>query len=157
MKKFLPALLGVVIFLGISSCSKDEDTAKRSEVILGKNWTITAMTINPAINFLGIPISDFYSFMSDCEKDNFLTYFSSGSVIQDEGLTKCETTDPQQTNGSYWWSADEKVLTQVFEGDTLSLTIESFSDKKVVGKYVMVEDMGEGEKTYTYMVTMEVK
>lgn len=157
MKRVLITLSAVLLIAGFNGCSKDDDGAKLSETLTGKNWKLTAMTINPAINFLGIMISDVYSMMDPCDQDDLIIFNANGVMISDEGPTTCNTGDPQQTTGSWTLSGDEKFLTVISEGDTLTMEVVSFSASKLVGKSTEVADYGTGPQTYTMMSTFQAQ
>ena len=156
MKKVLITLSAALLIAGFNGCSKDDDS-KLSEVITGKNWKLTAMTINPGFNFLGVMITDVYAMMEPCTQDDLITFNANGTLVTDEGPTLCNTGDPQQTPGTWTLSGDEKFLTVISEGDTLTMEIVSFSSSKMVGKYSELADYGTGPQTYTMTSTFQAQ
>jgi hypothetical protein len=154
MKKLMIAIAAIALTMSLSNCSKDDDAAgKLSEIITGKNWKVTAMTVNPAL----FGVSDWYAAMEECEKDNFMTFYSDGTTITDEGATICDTGDPQQVTDHWTLSADEKTLTLISSEDTTAFTVKSFSASKISTTYSEAVDLGTGPITYTFNTTFEVK
>ena len=45
-----------------------------------------------------------------CVNDNFYDFKSDGTVISDEGPTKCNESDPQQVQGDWSFNDDETVI-----------------------------------------------
>ncbi|MFT5480971.1 MAG: hypothetical protein ACI9NN_001939, partial [Bacteroidia bacterium] len=43
----------------------------------------------------GIQITDIYSQLNDCSKDDLNKYETDKTGVYDEGTTKCDPTDPQ--------------------------------------------------------------
>ena len=145
--KTLNLYLMVFLFgLSVLSCKKDS-TATAKENLIGK-WMMTAMTISPAWN----GVTDMYSTSDACGKDDLSIFNADGTLTNDEGLVKCNATDPQTSSGGTWaLSADEKTLTITSPGQTPQvITIVTLSSTSFVGKMTMV-DSGI---TYTYTVTL---
>ncbi len=148
MKKilFLLCLGSSVVF---TSCKKDDDPTKK-EMLVGKNWVMTALTIDPALPVIG---SNIYNQISACTKDDITKFASDGKATFDEGATKCNVSDPQTTTGSWVLNTTETILSITEDGSTTSITLKSISSSKVVGTYQVVE----GGVTYSYEVTFEAK
>lgn len=148
MKKLL-----FVLCLGSSfvftSCKKDSDPTKK-EMLVGKNWVMTALTIDPALPVYG---SNMYNQMEACAKDDITKFASDGKATFDEGATKCNVSDPQTTTGSWALNTTETILSVTEGATTTSITLKSLSSSKVVGTYQEVN----GGVTYTFEVTFEAK
>jgi hypothetical protein len=147
--KTLNLYLIVVLFgLSIFSCTKDEKTAK--ENLIGK-WMMTAMTISPAQN----GVTDQFGSMDACGKDDLTIFNADGTITNDEGVIKCNASDPQTANGGTWvLSADGKTLTITSPGQApFVVTIVTLSSTSFVGTQTMV-DSGV---TYTYTITLVKK
>ena len=110
---------------------------------------MTALTINPAVNSM----TDFYAFLPACTKDDLTKFNSDGTVNFDEGATKCDSGDPQTTYGTWSFNSDQTVLSVTSEGLTEAYTISELTETVLKFSYTMVDDLGEGEKTYTLAVT----
>jgi hypothetical protein len=134
MKPFLILLtIGVLAFL-ISSC-KDEEEVKnnvkntapktKTQLLTEGHWMIVEGTISPDI-IIDIPaiglidtISDYFELLAslgqgqDCYKDNQLWFLKDSTVVNDEGPTKCNGTDPQQTPGGTWMFVENETKLEV--------------------------------------------
>lgn len=124
MKK-LTLMIAALAFLTVSSCNKDEDdagtttpTKSKTELITAKAWKMTALTVSPGITPVpgGPTITDVYSLMDPCEKDDTEKYNTGGSGVSDEGATKCDPADPQTENFTWAFANNETKL--VLDGDT---------------------------------------
>jgi hypothetical protein len=129
-----------------TSCKKDED---RTALLVGKNWKLSALTVDPAIDFFGVQISDLYAQFETCDKDDILTFEAGGTLTFDEGASKCDSSEPQTIAGTWAFNTDETILTV----DGIDWKIKSISGSKLVVSYE--EDLlGTGVKntitgTYT--------
>ena len=148
MKKLNLYLMVVWFGLFIFSCKKDEKTAK--ENLIGK-WMVTAMTVSPAQN----GVTNMFGSMDACGKDDLTIFNADGTITNDEGLVKCNASDPQTSSGGTWaLSADGKTLTITSPGQTpQAITIVTLSSTSFVGKMTMVES----GVTYTMTVTLVKK
>jgi len=136
------------------SCKKDDDSPQtKTEIISGKNFIMTAWAINPGIDFNGTTITDLYSFLDDCEKDDITIFNNDGAVNFDEGATKCDAGDPQTTAGTWMFTENETKLSVTDDGETTVFTIVELTTSKLKISYQVVEDFGMGEETYTNTVT----
>lgn len=160
MKKHLQlaGILMLVMAFAVSSCKKDDedDSNNVKDILTSGNWKITAMTVDPGVDFGGgFVINDLYSMMPAYTKDDFVTFQSDGKVIFDEGPTKYQPSDPQTTEGTWSLSSDNKTLTIKEPGeDDMVVTITEISSSTMKGNYVMEEDFGAGTQTYTVSITM---
>lgn len=146
---FIIAIAGTFLF--IASCSKDEDSVSKTEIITANSWKYAALTINPPIDFFGIPISDFLAFMDDCEKDNLFIFNTSGSYTIDEGATKCDDADPQTIEVGTWsFNSGETQLSLATPDTTITMNIVGLSSSKVT---LATSEVLEG---VTYTTTMEL-
>lgn len=160
MRKFTSVLMIALLVVVAISCKKDKSES-RTDKLTGKWWINTALTIDPAINIGGTLITDLWSQIPGCSKDDIQKFESNGIYTFDEGATKCSTNDPQTTTGTWSFNSDETVVSVTTTGangtETLSYTIVSIESNKVVSKFQEVADYGSGPLTYTYTVTMVPK
>jgi hypothetical protein len=144
MKKIL--FLVSVLAVAVSGCKKDDDDPSNTDKLTGKAWKVTAITVNPAISFGGISITDVYAFLDDCEKDNTSTFNTDKTYLDDEGGSKCDPSDPQTTPGTWAFNSDETIL-----------TLDSADSFKVLQNDGNVLKLSSTEVdagvTYTYTVT----
>ena len=153
MKIFSRSVLVLMMIVLMISCKKDDPS--KTELLTGKNWITTGMTIDPPIDLFGIQISDIYSLMDECSKDNYYRFETDGTWVVDDGATKCDSADVQTITGIWFFSSDETEITCIVEGDTVTQTIDQISDSKIVTKISEMEDNGLGLMLYTITTTME--
>jgi hypothetical protein len=105
MKKIIFALACFCSFLAITtftSCKKDPLETNK-DLLQDKKWKLTALTFNGADSFAAIDA---------CTKDDTETFKADGSWTDDEGATKCKSTDAQTTTLGTWALSNEgKTLT----------------------------------------------
>ncbi len=147
-------LLIVSLFIATLSCKKDEEPTKK-ELLCGKNWILTAETVSPAINFNGILITDLYSQLDDCTKDDISIFNTNGTYTFEEGATKCDVNDPQVWDSGTWvFNSDETILVLTSPGNgTVNAEIIELTSSKIV---VSQESTIEGIK-YTITDTYQKK
>lgn len=159
MRRITSLLMIGLLVLVAFSCKKDSES--KTDKLTGKWWINTAMTIDPAINIGGTPITDLWGQVPACSKDDIQKFESNGVYTFDEGTTKCSTNDPQTTTGTWSFNSDETVVSVTTTGangtETYSYTIVSLDSDKLVAKFSEVADYGSGPLTYTYTVTMVPK
>ena len=115
MKNLILLLLVALVFT-FNSCKKDKDevvTPKtKTQLLCGKNWKITAATVDPAIdwNGSGAVSANLYNQLQTCEKDGINVYNSNGTYTSDEGASKCDVSDPQTVTGTWVFNTNETTL-----------------------------------------------
>lgn len=111
MKKYI---LFVALFTCLMTGCVKEEVLSKTDLLTQKSWVFTA--IRSQTN--GGNWTDEFSSFTACEKDNTVTFTSSGSYIVDEGATKCRSTDPQvQESGTWRFTTNE---TKISIGSTSS-------------------------------------
>ncbi len=155
MKK--TTLFGIALiatFAFFTSCSKDSTTTPNptetnTQKLVGKNWFLSAATINPGFpDGMGGTITDFYAFMDDCEKDDFTNYNANGTYISDEGVSICDTTSAQTTPGTWKFTNNE---TKLLMDDSTSLGIVQLEASIMKLKLTQVIDTTEQTMTFTFI------
>jgi hypothetical protein len=143
-------LLIVSLFLAILSCKKDEEPTKK-DLLCGKNWILVAETISPALNYNGTLITDLYSQLESCSKDDIGIFNTNGTYTFEEGLTKCDVNDPQVWDSGTWvFNSDQTILVLTGDGGTLNATIVELSSSKFVTSQEMTIDDVKYTITDTY-------
>ena len=99
----------------IGSCKKDKhnDTPKtKTDLLTSGTWKYTGAIITPAYDYYGDgnAVTDIFSIMKTCEKDDFETYKTNGTWEYNDGPTKCDASDPQAFNLPWSLSTDETKL-----------------------------------------------
>jgi len=122
----LATLLLVISSVALSlSCNKDDDNqtpTTKTELLTAAPWKRTALVSNPAYdwNANGVSATDILSIMFPCEKDNFDTFKSNGTVETNEGPTKCNASDPQTWTATWVFADNEtKIIFDGFDEYTL--------------------------------------
>lgn len=129
-KSSLYPILLAVLTLSFGACKKDDEKSN-SEQLVEKDWRLTALTADPAINFGSTLYSDVYAQLQACDKDD-LTIFKSGGIINfDDGATKCSPSASQIVLGVWTLNADETVIAV----DGVSWTILELNDDQLKVKY----------------------
>lgn len=111
MKKLFALSLLIV---GLASCSDDDNKSSVNLDNLQKRWyNVSTIVGGQKIPYDGNP---------SCGKDYL--EFQASNVLREIDWTDCQT-DPTTTTGSY--SAAEKTLTTVLDGETITYTIKKLS------------------------------
>jgi len=147
------------LILGISggvvslSCNKDDNyndqtPPTKTELLAAGPWKRTALTSNPAYdwNANGVSSTDVLSIIFPCEKDNFDTFNTNGTVETNEGPTKCDASDPQTWTATWVLTDNETKI--VFDGfDEYTLLELTETTLKYESTFV------ENGITYTHLET----
>jgi len=111
------AMLSLLItaIIAAFSCKKNNNDnvvpkKTKTELITAGSWKRTALISTPAYdwNANGISDTNVLNIMFPCEKDNFETYYSNGTVVTNEGPSKCYASDPQTWTVA-WRLADNET------------------------------------------------
>lgn len=115
------------------ACKKNHDkdntpTQKtKTELISTGSWKFSTATVGGA---------NVAAFLQSCQKDNILTFASTGTGTVDEGASKCNAGD-QQTSPFTWNFASNETILHVsalfFTGGSNDFTIVEISETKLVG------------------------
>jgi hypothetical protein len=133
--------LAVSILLIITSCKKEEEEKPktRTELLTAKPWKLTALTVNPGINIAGTTITDFYTQLPSCEKDNIEKYNIGGTGFYDEGASKCNPSAPQTRPFTWIFNPSETILTidgesaNILQLDATTLKVTSEVEGSEIG------------------------
>lgn len=142
----------------LTNCKKDATSDPEPEPVpltntqklTGKNFKLVAMTINPGINTGTVTITDWYSQMDACEKDDLITFNSNGTYTQDEGVSKCNAADPQTTTGTWVWNSTETIITMTETGSTTPSSSNVLTNDGTNLKITSTENIGGTN----YVITM---
>lgn len=119
MKKILkPAFLIAMTVVALASCKKEEAQAPannnpgtpaptKTQLITAKTWTVSSMTISPAMNGQ----SDITSMIEPCAKDDTWKFNASKNVTIDEGAQKCDMMGPQTKTKTWGFDGNEANIT----------------------------------------------
>jgi Lipocalin-like domain len=92
-----------------ASCKKAKT---KTELLTDKGWRITSIVSKTDNN----PTVDEFAGYGACEKDNILTYATNKVFTEDEGATKCVSTDPQTVSSGSWTFTNNDTELTVVEG-----------------------------------------
>ncbi len=94
----------ILFTLLLTNCKKEETTKTKTktEYLTSAKWYMKTFTVDPGIVIGGVTVTDFYSQLDACDKDDSDKFNVGGAGISDEGATKCDPTDPQST--AFTWS-----------------------------------------------------
>lgn len=151
--KILTLLLLAVVIITANSCKKDEDEKTKTDLLTGNYWKFTAMNISPAIEFNGLEYSDLFGLMPNCSKDDLIKYNADGTLIFDEGPSKCDEGDPQTETGNWAFNADETKITETYDDGSFTYDVVELTESNLKFSYSEVADYGNGELTYTITVS----
>ncbi|HEX7844145.1 MAG TPA: lipocalin family protein [Chitinophagaceae bacterium] len=108
-----------------SSCGKDGgDSPSKNELIVRSSWKFDKAMYG---------VLDVSSAVDDCLKDNIITFVTGGTGTMDEGLTKCNTGDPQTVN--FTWSINDNTLSvtgNIIAGQSGNFTIITLNSSQLV-------------------------
>ncbi len=108
-KFFLLAIFSFVFF----SCKKDDSsspgtTTSNTTILAQQSWKFNNAGLDP--NKDGTIDTDVSGFVSACLKDNTVSFAANGSGTSDEGLTKCNSADPQSIPFTWSFASNETLI-----------------------------------------------
>jgi hypothetical protein len=151
--------VSLLSFLSVTvvSCKKDSPAPAptKTQLLTGKNWKVTALTVDPPRPYVafGPAVTDWYSQMKGCEQDNLFKFNSDGTMIKDEGATKCNVNDPQTISGTWVFNTDQTIVTTTINSVSISYTIVELTTTTLKATYV---DSSFGTN-YTFTITLMVQ
>jgi hypothetical protein len=158
MRKII-LIIAALAFLTISSCKKEDEKTTpaktKTELLTSKPWKSTALTINPGLSIDGPKITDFFAQMPSCSKDDTDKYNVGGTGVNDEGATKCHTSNPQSTPFTWVFHPSETILTRGGESQNIIQLDETTLKVSTVVDGIAFLDIGgipglDYTITYTY-------
>lgn len=156
------SLATLVICLLLVSCSKKSKDSTptptpetKTQLLTDKNWKVTALTVNPGIDFSGngALITDYYAYAiaigNTCQLDNILNFNINGNYTDYEGATLCDPQDPQLYDTGTW-SFQNSETTLIRDGQESTIVTLNSTTLKLKG----FEDFdGDGVKETEINVT----
>lgn len=131
-------LSAMIMFIAISCKKSDTPQPTTQELIQGKSWKLSALTINPALN----GTTDYLNgIMQPCERDNVYTFGYSllwQGFYLDESTTLCDPAYPIYY-GTWTFNDTTKVISFSYGSSTTglyqySMTVEGVSENGFTGK-----------------------
>ncbi|GEM_PF-1821051 len=119
-------MIAAVTSVLLSACKKEEPVVvpapTNAELLQRSSWQLT-----DHLQIIGTSNFSIYNQEYDaCEQDNIYTFAANNLFIQDEGATKCFTTNPQRD--TTYWNLESDVnitMVRIIDTDTLRGTIGS--------------------------------
>jgi hypothetical protein len=108
-KLFILSIVAIIFF----GCKKDESsspgtTTTKTTIIAEQSWKFNNAGLDP--NKDGTIDQDVSSYVSSCLKDNTVNFATNGSGTSDEGLTKCNSADPQTIPFTWSFASNETLI-----------------------------------------------
>jgi hypothetical protein len=144
MKRILSAITAFTLLLVfiLAACKKNKDEAQAQDVealLLNKNWKLTAFTVSPSIDFGNGLTNDVLSNWDSCDKDDLYVFKPNNVFLSDEGPTKCNPGEPQQSMATWSYNKTNKLLTYCVGTtgacDSHSWTITEINDNQFKATY----------------------
>lgn len=149
-----PILLMTSLLFILTSCEKDKDkVVDKEDILVSGAWQITALTVDPAIDWFGTEVNNVYAQLPPCVKDNLTVFKSNGTVNYDEGASKCDPNEPQTTSGTWAFNLDKTVISMTQDGETESWNISQINENIIKAEYQITED----GITYTFSIQLAKK
>ncbi len=153
--KFFTALLAISLLT--TSCDSDDEgdapAPTRSEMLTARNWVITGLNVEPALDVDGdnTQENNLMPYLQACTLDDFQDFNSDNSYTIEEGPSKCDPNDPQIVEAGEWlWNSDGTRLVMNANSETFEAKVTSLSSAEMVWEYTLVQ----GGVTYTFTQTM---
>lgn len=128
-------ILACSLLFGACKKNNDKDNTPaqktKTELISTGTWKFSTATVNGANAAI---------FLQGCQKDNILTFTSTGTGTVDEGASKCNGADPQTSPFTWNFASNETILhvsAVFFTGGSNDFTIVEISETKLVGSQVI--------------------
>lgn len=142
--------------IALSACKKDAASPSNTDLLCASKWKITAFTVDPGFplfdalgNIMGYS-TDMYSSMESCSKDDNIKFNSDNNVNYDEGASKCDSSDPQSTSGTWSFKTNETILSLIDNGSSQDYTIMELTASSLKMKYTQTG----GSVSYAFIITL---
>lgn len=109
MKNPIFFLLTFAFALFLGACDDDSNNASNTDKLTDGQWKLTAAVATFTFNGAQQTV-DVYGNLPACDKDDTAEFKRDGSLVSDEGATKCDPSDPQQTTGAWVFTQNETHL-----------------------------------------------
>lgn len=147
-------LLIIITALALASCEKDkEEPINRENFLTQGSWQISALTVDPAIDWFGTQVTNVFAQMPACIKDNLTIFKNNGTTNYDEGPSKCDPNEPQTTTGTWSFNTNQTILSLTTDGETESWELSELTKDHISAQYQIIED----GITYTFLIQLNNK
>jgi hypothetical protein len=131
MKPFFYTLLLFFSFTQISCDKTSTDPSGRLRILESGKWQFTASFSTVKVGD-STEIVDMLAALPDCTKDNYFIFQSDGTLIIDEGSTKCNDSNPQTINSGTWelmnGAAQLKFTDEIFGFGTVTANLNQIDN-----------------------------
>jgi Lipocalin-like domain len=101
MKPFIYTLFLLVIFTQNACDKTSTDPSGRLKILESGDWQFTASFTSVKVGD-STEIVDLLATLPECTKDNYFIFQPDGTLIVDEGATKCNDSNPQRISSGTW-------------------------------------------------------
>jgi hypothetical protein len=128
-----------LFFCLLASCASSDEKAGNGDLrseLIDKDWKLAEATVTPAISLDGTAVTDWYSTMSPCSRDDLVRFKGDGKLMLNDGATKCNASDPQITIGA--WEIDnqsKQVVLHALDGTVTWTVLEHRGDRLKVSLF----------------------
>ncbi|MFT3907896.1 MAG: DUF5004 domain-containing protein [Ferruginibacter sp.] len=146
---FLSCFVFITLVLILSSCKKsDPAPVDVAAMLQGKTWKLSAVAINPADN----GVTDLYSTIEPCNRDNTFKFNAGNVFLIDEDATKCDPSYPQTVTGTWNYDSSTKILSTstVYMGSTSNMGYVVTNINETSFSCFLTYDVGTVTHTVTY-------
>ena len=130
-------LICAIAALIMNGCKKDTPAAPvipaptKTELLTYKNWKLTHYTVNPAVLYNGVYVTDIYAQMRTCEQDNISSFYPDYDYIDMEGATRCDSA-ASSIVGTGTWNFNSNETQLIIDGTmTYSIVTLTASTLKI--------------------------
>ena len=135
--------LFLVFGLAGTACKKDDDPSNR-DYLLGGEWRIQHIRVDPAIDLNGIPVSIIPLDLDGCESDDYWVFQDGGSIQINEGPTKCDPADPDTYIGGTWaLTNNEGTITIDIDGEAITFEVSVISNAEMQLRFLDISVLDE--------------
>ncbi len=132
MKKPIFLLLSIALFF--VACDKDDNGVSNTDNLTSGQWRIASSVAKFTFNGVEQTV-DVYGQLPDCQKDNLAEFQADGTLIADEGATKCSSNDPQEETGTWEFAQDETHIIVMSDDYDFDAEILELTDSRLRVKY----------------------
>lgn len=113
MNKLIYLTLSVLLLF--SACDKDENSPNgltKMDLITAQSWLVQSAILDPGIQMGGFSLTNVYTMVEACAKDDYFTFESTGIASLDQGTDVCDANLPQTISNN--WEFNEEGTKLIF-------------------------------------------
>lgn len=105
----------------LSACEKEDKQTSRTDLLTNGQWRMTSYTLSPPYDLDGDGTADAdgLATFADCDRDDLFIFKKDGTLVLDEGPTKCNPIDPQTENTTWAFVNNETEV--VIDGERATI------------------------------------